>query len=415
MLIEFRTENHRSIRDEQVLTMEAGRVGDENDPRIRHVKGHKQPLLTVAAIYGANASGKSNFLSAIEFMKTAVIDSHRLWRPDGGIPRKPFGWGKSKNDTSLFEVTLLLDGVRYEFGFVVDDEKVLEEWLYAWPLGKKQVWYERDLQKMTFGEKLKGKNQVIADLMRPNSLFLSTSVQFENAMTLKIYQWFTFLEVTEVSPYGFMHWLIEDDDTEVKHVRDFINITKKTRKEYLMFLKLADLGITDFKMEFNKEGNRDIRFKHKSSKENSWLSLDEESEGTKRLFYLTLPLLFSMQYGHCLVIDELEASLHPSLASMIVNLFNNPDINVNNAQLIFTTHDTNLLGNIEGVPVLRRDQVWLTEKDDEGGTELYPLTDYKPRKNENLERGYLQGRYGAIPFLGNIRDWAEGVSHVQAT
>jgi AAA15 family ATPase/GTPase len=141
--------------------------------------------------------------------------------------------------------------------------------------------------------------------------------------------------------------------------------------------------------------------------------LEEESNGTQKLFQLALPVLLALREGSVLVVDELESSLHPSLAQEIVILFNNPSKNPNNAQLIFSTHDTNLLGTILGEPVLRRDQVWLTEKDPEGGTVLYPLTDYKPRKSENLERGYLQGRYGAIPFLGKFA-WAfEESSHDQ--
>lgn len=126
----------------------------------------------------------------------------------------------------------------------------------------------------------------------------------------------------------------------------------------------------------------------------------EESNGTQTLFHLALPVLRSLQRGGILLIDELERSLHPVLAKQIIDQFNDPTANPNNAQLIFTTHDTNLLGTTLGEPALRRDQVWLTEKDAEGATVLYPLTDYKPRKAENLERGYLQGRYGAIPFLG---------------
>ena len=143
MLIEFRVANHRSLRDELVLTMEAGRVGDESDPRPRHVSGYSDPLLTVAGLYGANASGKSNVLAALAFMCEAVRLSHRSWAPDQGVPRDPFAWGKKKTEPSLFEVTLLLNGVRFQYGFQASDECIMEEWLYAWPNGKRQVWFER--------------------------------------------------------------------------------------------------------------------------------------------------------------------------------------------------------------------------------------------------------------------------------
>jgi AAA15 family ATPase/GTPase len=179
-------------------------------------------------------------------------------------------------------------------------------------------------------------------------------------------------------------------------------------------LQNADIGIVDMrviKSESSDEGARHprirIQLKHKSSVEDAWLPLEEESKGTQMLFRMALPILEAIQDGATLIVDELEGSLHPSLAQKIVQLFNNPQLNPRNAQLIFTTHDTNLLGTTLGEPALRRDQVWLTEKDTEGRTVLYPLTDYKPRSAENLERGYLQGRYGAIPFLGDFLSASE--------
>ena len=175
-------------------------------------------------------------------------------------------------------------------------------------------------------------------------------------------------------------------------------------------LRDADIGIIDMKVEkiepdaSAKRLFRQTRFylQHRGPYEEAWLPLDEESAGTKTLFRIAMPILQALDVGSVLIVDKLESSLHPCLAQQIVRLFNDPKSNPRNAQLIFTTHDTNLLGTTVGEAVLRRDQVWLTEKDAEGATVLYPLTDYKPRKSENLERGYLQGRYGAIPFLGNF-------------
>ena len=145
MLVEFRVENHRSIREEQVLTMEAGRVGRADDPRPRSVDGYREPLLPVAAVYGANASGKSNLLDALGYMQIAVLHSHRVWEPEGGVPRYPFTWDGYKTRPSSFELTFIIDAIRYEYGFVVDDTQVLEEWLYAWPKGYKSLWFEREL------------------------------------------------------------------------------------------------------------------------------------------------------------------------------------------------------------------------------------------------------------------------------
>jgi len=172
-------------------------------------------------------------------------------------------------------------------------------------------------------------------------------------------------------------------------------------------LKKADVGIVDLRVE--KNGTDDKRrgvprffLRHQSKSDDAWLPLEEESRGTQMLFHMALSILQVLQNGGVLLVDELERSLHPMLAREIIRQFNDPTANPQNAQIIFTTHDTNLLGTTCGEPALRRDQVWLTEKDVEGATVLYPLTDYKPRKAENLERGYLQGRYGAIPFLGDF-------------
>jgi hypothetical protein len=145
-----------------------------------------------------------------------------------------------------------------------------------------------------------------------------------------------------------------------------------------------------------------VLVRHQHSGSEAWLPLEQESQGTRTLFELAPPLIRALRRGSVLAIDELEASLHPLLAAHVVRQFHDPETNPRNAQIIFTTHDTNLLGTTLGDPLLRRDQIWLTEKDREGATSLYPLSDYKPRKAENIERGYLQGRYGAIPFLGDL-------------
>lgn len=172
-------------------------------------------------------------------------------------------------------------------------------------------------------------------------------------------------------------------------------------------LRAADVGIADFRVS-NPRGNksgadqRRIELRHDVGEDDAWLPLEQESAGTRALFRLGPAVIRALASGTPLVVDELESSLHPLIALEVVRLFNDPDANPHDAQLLFTTHDTNLLGTILGAQPLRRDQIWLTEKDPKGGTNLYPLTDFKPRKLENLERGYLQGRYGAIPILGAL-------------
>lgn len=418
MLIEFRVENHRSIKDEQALTLAAGRGGDPDDARPRRVVGATEPLLPSAALYGANASGKSNLLMALAFLRDAVVYSHRSWSPEGGVPRDPFAWRDSAVP-SLFEITFIVDATRFEYGFTTDGQAFLEEWLYAWPLGHKQVWFERERQDVKFGEKLKGENRVVADVTRPNALFLSASAQLQHEQLRPVYRWISRIQVESLpharprprnlswarlglSPGG-------EQGSLFPHLEEGVRETRLT--SLLELLRAADVGILDAKLvdepdPYQARGpsagiRRRVFLRHQGS-DAGWLPLEEESHGTQTIFRLAAPLLEVIERGGVLVVDELEKSLHPLLAQQIVRQFNDPTLNPKNAQLIFSTHDTNLLGTVVGDPTLRRDQIWLTEKDKEGATQIYPLTDYQPRKQENLERGYLQGRYGAIPFLGSL-------------
>ncbi len=417
MLVEFRVENHRSLRDEQVLTLEAGRAGDESDPRPRRVWGYTEQLLTVAGLYGANASGKSNVLAALSFMREAVVMSHRLWSPDEEpdeppVPRCPFAWGPKRQEPSLFEAVFVLNGVRYQYGFQASDDQFTEEWLFAWPGSRKQVWFERDNQRFKFGGHLKGENRMIELVTRSNALFLSVAAQHNHPQLVDLFTWFRSLETVSLQPIRFPYLrayvasgpspsspepslarLLENGDERQPLLDGFRDL-----------LRQADIGIVDVRLEKiesedRRRPRRSFALKHQGEHEDAWLPLREESNGTQTLFYLALPLLRALQRGSVLLVDELERSLHPAMARHIIDRFHDPAANPNNAQLIFTTHDTNLLGTTLGEPALRRDQVWLTEKDAEGATVLYPLTDYKPRKAENVERGYLQGRYGAVPFL----------------
>jgi AAA15 family ATPase/GTPase len=415
MLIEFRVENHRSLRDEQVLTMEAGRGGDDADLRPRQISGHSERLLTAAALYGANASGKSNVLAALAFMRDAVVRSHRIWSPDGGVPRDPFAWGPKKMEPSLFEATLLLADVRFHYGFRASGDSFLEEWCHAWPHGKKQVWFERDNNSFKFGENLKGENKLIADVTRPNALFLSAAAQHNHPQLQPIYSWFRAIRNINLPvdrrpfrrslPTEFVLAQMLVDDAADAQQQKLEESSERLLERFRTLLQMADIGIVDLRAEKSEADNPvrpSIYLKHKSEFDNAWLPLREESQGTRTLFDIALPILQVIKEGGILLVDELERSLHPSLARQIIRQFNDPAANPKNAQIIFTTHDTNLLGTTLGEPVLRRDQVWLTEKDAGGATVLYPLTDYKPRKAENLERGYLQGRYGAIPFLSDF-------------
>lgn len=450
MLIEFRVQNHRSIRDEQVLTMEVGRVGDPDDPRPRKVPGFRGKLLPAAALYGANASGKSNVLSALGFMRDAVIDSHQNWPPQGGVPRDAFAWGTGPIEPSLFEATVIAGGIRLQYGFILDKTSVLEEWLFAWPKGRRQTWFEREGSDFVFGGNLRGENRVVEQVTRPNALFISTAAQHQHEQLLPLYAWFRGLRTIRVEGYrerysdvmpaavaasmfaalaaasaasasaanGMvrLNELFPRPDDQGEAADEVAALDEEGAARVRELLKAADVGIMDFRVEAapsspgsGKRGvPRRVFMRHEAGDgDGGWLGLEHESTGTRAIFNLGPAIIDVLRHGGVLVVDELEASLHPLLALKVLKQFNDPQSNARNAQLVFTTHDTYLLGTLITPTPLRRDQVWLTEKDDQGATRLYPLTDYKPRKAENLERGYLQGRYGAIPFLGALPGWEE--------
>jgi hypothetical protein len=416
MLIEFRVENHRSIRDEQALTMEASLPDTDADLRPRETKSNDKKLLPVAAIYGANASGKTNVLRALSFMRRAVVTSQRLWIPNEGVPRFPFAWDGGSTGSSEYVVKFIVDDVRYEYGFIASDSEFLEEWLFAWPKGHKQEWFVRDQDQYKFSASLVGPHSVIQKITRPNSLFLSAAIQNGYVQLLAISNWFAELRtmnLTGESSFAPIETFQFFDGMGVPNLFEEFN-ADETVKVFRSFLQNADIGIVDVQMRIEERSvngrlhkSRRFRLKHQSSDPEAWLPLEEESGGTQTLFRMAMPILNVLRKGSVLLVDEIESSLHPMVAAQIILLFNNRDTNPRNAQLIFTTHDTNLLGTTLGEPLLRRDQVWFTEKDQSGSTRLYPLTDYMPRKNENLERGYLQGRYGAIPFLGDFKHAAE--------
>jgi uncharacterized protein len=418
MLIQFRVENHRSLRDEQQLSLAAATLESDDDPRVLRSAALPEPLLSAIAIYGANASGKSNILHALAFMREAVLNSHRVWDPETGIPNEPFALSQKRTEPSLYEVEMISDGVRFRYGFVISSARVEEEWLYAWPHAHKQTWFEREGDTFKFGGNLHGENEAIRGLTRDNSLFLSVATQNNHALLTTVFRWFRYLHVTARRPGGLTH-SPSVIASMFSRQRSLFGEEENAsdRKEMLDLLRAADTGIVDMRVDDTESDSagtlrgfrRRVRleFRHQSEELNpdgagAWLPLEVESAGTMVLVDLGPRITRSLRLGGVLCIDEMEASLHPMLALSILKLFQNPIRNPKGAQLLFTTHDTNLLGTLLGTPALRRDQIWFTEKDKAGATHLYPLSDFRPRKQENLERGYLQGRYGAIPFLGNL-------------
>jgi len=411
MYIEFRVENHRSIREEQALTFEASNIGADDDPVVRSMESLK--LLPSLALYGGNASGKSNMLSALAFFRDAVVSSQGSWSPNTGVPRDPFVWGGGAAEPSTFEVTLLIGATRLQYGFVADDQRFLEEWIYAWPKGRKQTWLERDGDQLSFGEHLSGPNKQSEEILRPNSLFLSAAAQNNHKQLMPLFEAITSVQTVGlggragVLERAVASWTLRQ---ELFRAATAPEPSAEWIQGFRGLLQAADTGIVDLRVATDEAevGSRGrtprarLLLKHQREDETAWLPLEEESGGTQTLVRLAPMFLEVLRSGGLLVVDELGADLHTLLVLHILRHFSDPQLNPKNAQLLFATHDTNLLGTTLGEPALRRDQVWLTEKCPNGATHVYPLTDYKPRKGENLERGYLQGRYGAIPILGAL-------------
>ncbi|OMI40441.1 hypothetical protein SPAR_05845 [Streptomyces sparsogenes DSM 40356] len=407
VLLSFRVANHRSIRDEQELSLVATEfnegTGRETSARF---EGKPVSVLPAIGIYGSNASGKSNALKALRFMRKAVLESFADWAKEPDIPfREPFALDPgAREETSLFEVELLLGRTptRYTYGFEISDERVEAEWLHAYPSGRRQIWFDREAGRpedeggeFKFpGSGLRGRKDEITGLTRPNALFLTVAAALNHPQLSAVHRWFVdhlWLVTSQADVPARTRWTREQlsrPDAEGKKLRD-----RLTR-----LLAAADLGITGMDRD---PDSGEVRLLHRTPDGGS-APLDfwnQESLGTHAWFAFLGPLFHILDRGGSLLADELDSSLHPLLAAEVIRLFHDEQANPRTAQLIFTTHDATLLGNATAQRPLDRDQVWITVKSKGGETELYPLTAAKARRDEPLERRYLRGHYGGIPQL----------------
>lgn len=292
MLIRFRVANFRSLRDEQEFSMVA--AFQDGRKELVRIDALGADLLCVAGIYGANAAGKSNVLDALRFMRDAVIGSHRVWPPDGPIPREPFLLdADSRTRPSFFETDFMLDSVRYQYGFELDDKQILQEWLYAFPNRRRQVWFTRDAERsepFQFGKHLRGNNRAIEKLTRGNSLFLSAAAENAHETLGRVYSWFS------------SRLYIPDAASRDSWLRFTATLLETRRKEILQLMRLADLGIVDVKLKERSTGgrrgralisgwaegvNRLLEFKHSSKGNPVSLTLAEQSRGTQAWFSLS--------------------------------------------------------------------------------------------------------------------------------
>ncbi|HEX5407470.1 MAG TPA: ATP-binding protein [Pseudonocardiaceae bacterium] len=391
MLRSFRLGNHRSVRDEHELSLLPAYDRD-------------QPALPVIAIFGANASGKSNVLNGLSFMREAVLESFQRWDADDGVPRTQFRLDPGAADRpSTFVVDVLIDHVRHTYGFATSSDSITDEWLYTYPAKRKRVLFERSGDHVTFGSTMSEFNSklgVLEDLTRPNALFLSVAAQSSIDPLMPIYRWFRSGVRVRRSRVGTREPVI------ARRVLDIWNDQPEGRDRLFALLAAADVGISKLMLRASEDQDISLVFTHGDP--DAEFELQDESDGTRAWLELLVIVLAVVRQGDVLVVDEIDSSLHPLLTTRLVGLFRDPETNSRGAQLIFTTHDASLLGTMLGEEVLARDQVWFVEKDATGASNLYPLTDFKPRVGENTERRYLAGSYGAVPVL-DAQEFARAV------
>lgn len=421
MLIEFSVTNYRSILERQTLKMTASTYFKELEPLNTFAPDQDGDfrLLRSTVLYGPNASGKSTLVQALQFVKEQVLNSQKESQAGDAIDVVPFKLtAESRTADSGFEITFIEQGVRYEYGFRCNQERFTEEWLFAYPQGRAQKWFHRvfdveaDEDAYKFNASFLGgrQRQIWAAQTRPNALFFSTAIQLNNEQLRPVFDWFR-LRLKVLGSVQNLH----SDYTMRRCEKD------EDRKRIVEFMNSADLSVADIRLKEillsadalpkdmpapikekilkDMAGRKFIepRFFHRDVNTQEAIEFDEseESGGTSALFAFAGPWLDVLENERVLVVDELDTSLHPLLVRHLVKSLHHEG---SKAQLIFTTHDTTLLSQ----KLLRRDQVWFMEKDAKSATRLYPLSDFSPRDNEAVERGYLNGRYGGIPFLKDL-------------
>jgi uncharacterized protein len=412
MLFQFRIKNYRSIHDVVVLNLLASADKDLAATNLMPtgLKGLSHAVRT-AVIYGPNASGKSNVLQALAFMRGVVAESATSMQLGQSFNVQPFRLEpEAAQEPSEFEITFLLGGVRHQYGFSLTPERVVSEWLLVYKTAKPQQWFSRTFDEASqasvyeFGSHLSGPRKVWQESTRSNALFLATAAQLNSELLGPVFTWI----VDRILFFPAGAAAAPDHTTELLQ-------NPAGRQAVRDFMASADTGISDIEAVSRKgihqqvvlnagtpatitREERDLlmpQFVHTTESGPVRFELHEESMGTQRLFQMAAPVLDVLKNGRVMVVDELDGSLHTLLVRQLIDMFQNPVLNPNGAQLIFSTHDTSLLDQ----SLFRRDQVWFTEKNAAQATQLYPLTDFSPRKKEALERGYLAGRYGAVPFL----------------
>jgi len=404
MILEFSVTNFRSIKEKQTLSLLKTKKNElkNNFTTLTLSTGKTLDVLNSAVIYGANASGKSNLIWALTMMLHNINNSFNYKQNESILSVEPFAF--STNDISEFELDFINDkGVRFVYGFSATQEKFIDEWLYQYPKGRPQVLIDRE-NTDTWGamNALKGSKKLLKDSTKEVSLFLSTAYQLNNEQLSSVFQDISALQAIM--------------ETQNPHFTVFQIEQNNKKQAVLSFLNNADMDIKDIIIERHEVNGDNISKRVEVTAEVDGIQLEskyvetaiyivhtdgvrfnlfQESSGTRKLFILIGIWLDVIEKGYTLILDELQNSLHPKLVEHLIKMFHNPEINKKGAQLIFVTHETSLLNQ----EIFRRDQIWFCEKKN-NATELFSLAEFKVRKDvDDLEKTYLSGRYGAMPYL----------------
>ena len=400
MLQQFSVTNHRSIRERTTISLLATRDSSLRDCILspdetqRASRSASRPygskaLVPVLALYGANAAGKSNLIHALLLMRSFVAGELARPMKDAPLPQEPFAFTEGNSLPTTLEVIYYFEGIKYAYGFSFDRKKIIEEYLYHWPNGREALIFSRTGNNYQFRENI-SEQQTLAGRTPENRLYLVSSNEWNCPQTAKAYLWFT-RKLSDLSGETLSF------DQTLAALKQGENLKGKILHEMLV----ADLGIVDIRISDSSDIPQITMVHQLQTTEGDVkqypLLLSQESQGTQRFFSRIGSWIQALEMGGVLIVDEIEASLHPLLTRHLIETIQDKSVNRNQAQLIFTTHDVGLLDQ----NLLRRDQIWFAQKDEKTAeTEIYALTDFSPRKSENISRGYLQGRYGAIPFIG---------------
>ena len=420
MLLDFTVENYRSFYEKKSFTMQAQKLSEDAKGNVTNTMSFD--ILKTLAVYGANSSGKSNLVKALQAMKLCVLTSVKL-NPNESLSYEPFLLLKGNAKPTKFEVTFLKEDYCYRYGFSYTRTTIIDEWLFrkTTQRSKEQVLFIRNSEGIAFDDKKFPEGIGLESKVNNNRLFLSLCAQLGGEISNKVISWFE-------SDFNVVSGLNNQEYRSFS--KKLFHKKKEASKEAMSLFKKLQLGFGDIstrervieitddmpqelKPLLNKsvslkdieiESVHNLYDKNGKSCGSVKFSFDEkESSGTGKLFDMSGPIFDTLENGLVLVIDELDAKMHPLISQEIIRLFNSPEKNPKNAQLIFTTHDTHLLST----KMLRRDQIWFTEKNNTEQTDLYCLTDIvlpdgtKPRNDANYEKNYIAGRYGAIPYIIN--------------